>query len=832
MKRIFLIIALLFTSGFLFGQKSFEAAEQFFADRQYYLAIDAYKTVLKNTSDASLKRSIYFKIAESYRLMNFYTDAINWYEDAMANGFRDTKVYLNYGDVLTAVGELDRALNAYEEYMKVVQKDPNVERRIAGIHKYQIAAKSPNLLNPLKNEVGLNSQYSEYGPAWFNDGLLFSSNRKDMSEKTDTRTGEGNSDVYVTDFNPATGQFSNPVIVKGGLNTKANDGTLVYLQNEATAYIMQSNGYLGKGNINECTYKDGEWSSSKPTGLNSKTYSVGHPTMAFQGHIMYFVSDMPGGKGGYDIWMSERSVSGNWGLPVNLGDGVNTKDDEMFPYIIGDTMLFFSSNGYTGFGGLDIYFARKKDKKFMNPTNIGYPFNSPSDDFGIIIRNNLKGGYLCSNRPKGAGSDDIYSFPNFPAFITASGIISDLNTGVTIGNAMVVLKTASGMNDTTFSDNSGNYLFSNLAPGESYTIEVSKVGYFDDSKLLQTNENVYFMEYKKANGTNLDFALLTRPIPLFSVTGKVRDRATQSLIKDEKLIIYTKDQNFGDFDMSDGGGVYAFTLLNTTGYTIKIMKKGYWSESRECDGTNAKDGEEFSLKYGKDFDFDLTKIEPKKEIVLNNIYYDYAKATLRPESLIELDKIVAMMRETPNVTIELSSHTDARGEANYNMRLSQARAKSCVDYIVSQGIDARRLTAKGYGKTKLLITNAQTEDEHQKNRRTSFQVMKVTEAAVSNAAPDTFKFMVKIVSSPTRKITDEYFEKLYRKIPGIVIGMEEEIIDSQKMFTYNAGTYDDLNKAIELKKKIRQEGFISCTIQPYVNNIKTDVQKTLESLSK
>lgn len=831
MKRTLLIIVMLFATGFLFGQKTFEAAEQLFSDRQYYSAIDAYKNALKSATDATLKRSIYFKIAESYRLMNFYTDAINWYEDAMANGFRDTRIYLNYGDVLTAVGDLDRALNAYEEYMKVVQKDPAVERRITGINKYKIASKSPNLYNPVRNETSLNSPYSEYGPAWFTDGVLFSSNRKNIADKTDSRTGEGNSDIYFAKFNSSASSFSSPVIVQGGLNTKANDGTMVYLDNEKLAYVMQSNGYMGKGNINECSYKEGVWSSAKSTGLNSKTYSVGHPTMAFNGHIMYFVSDMAGGKGGYDIWTSVRSVSGNWSPPLNL-EGINTSGDEMFPYIIGDSMLFFSSNGYEGYGGLDIYFARIKDKKAGKPVNIGYPFNSPSDDFGIIIRNDLKGGYLCSNRPKGAGSDDIYSFPNFPAFITASGVVTDLNTGVTIGNAMLVLKSASGQSDTTYSDNSGIYLFTNIAPGESYTIEASKVGYFEDSKPLETEANVYFKDYKKATGTDLDFALIPKPIPLFSVAGKVRERASQSLMKDEKLVIFTEDQSYGDFNISDANGTYTFSLLKPTKYVIKIMKKGYWSESRECDGTNAQDGEEYSLRNGKDFDFDLTKIEPKKEIVLNNIYYDYAKATLRPESLTELDKIVGMMRETPNVSIELSSHTDARGDAAYNNKLSQARAKSCVDYIVSQGIDARRITAKGYGKTKLLIVNAKTEEEHQKNRRTSFQVMKVTEAAVSTATPDTYQFMVKIISSPTRKITDEYFEKLYRKIPGIVIGMDENRNDAENMFTYHAGIYEDLSKAIDLKEKIRQQGFISCTIVPSVNKTRTSVEKALESMTK
>lgn len=833
MKKLILLGLMLLFSGMVLAQKSYTKAEALFASRDYFPAAAMYKDALKVVSDANLKRSIFFKVAECYRMMNFYTEAITWYEDAIANGYKDPKVYISYGDMLARAGELDKAIQAYNEYLKIVPGDATGKKKVASCEFAKDAMKFDNKFNPVKNETALNSEFSEFGLAWLSEDLLFASNRKGPKDKIHSRTGEGFSDVYMSEFDEVVKQFSAPVLAAGGINTAFNDGSAAYDERNSVLYVMQTNGYMGKGNLNKVKFANGQWSKPVASALNNKEYSVGHPSIAKDGKILYFVSDMPGGKGGNDIWMVTLSSDGSYGAPVNLGDGVNTPDDELFPFIIGDSMLFFASNGHPGMGGLDIFCARKKDGKFVNPANLGYPINTASDDFNLIIRENLKGGLLCSNRPKGSGNDDIYSFPNFPIVLTASGVISDFLSGNPVPEAMVVFSNPAGINDTVFSDNNGKYLYKGIMPAETYRIDVSHSQYFPDNKELKTLSGEFFMEYNKQSGYNIDFALIGKPSPRFHIAGKVTERSTGDEMKDEKIVIRNKLLTYEDMAMTDSLGKYGFSWLVPTFYTAKIMKRGYWSESRSCDATSASNQEIYSLETGHDMNFELTKIEPKKEIVLNNIYYDLGKATLRAESMAELDKVVSMMRETPNIQIEMSAHTDARGDDRSNMKLSQARAKSCVDYLVQQGIDKRRLIAKGYGETRLVIPNARSEEEHQKNRRTTLSVIKVIENKNAGySANDKFEFMVQIISSPSALSKDVYFEKLMRHMPSVKIEIKEEKKDGKTVMIYHAGIFEDLKKAVKLKEKIKALGYVECVVLPYKNKSRISVTEALELLEK
>jgi outer membrane protein OmpA-like peptidoglycan-associated protein len=348
---------------------------------------------------------------------------------------------------------------------------------------------------------------------------------------------------------------------------------------------------------------------------------MGQPSISSDGKQLYFASRMEGSTGGSDVWVTTYNGS-QWGEPQNLGTTINTEFDEMFPVVFHDSILYFSSEGNIGYGGLDLFYSVKSNGTWGKPVNLKAPFNSSADDFAIVYNNDKSAGYFSSNRTGGAGSDDIYSFFLTPVNLTVKGRVTDVDGGNALVNAMVILSSADG-NDTTYTNANGEYTFV-LDKDKDYKINVISPGYFGDSRRLTTQGEKFSKEFSKANGNN--------------------------------------------------------------------------------------------------YDFSIKKI-PKTEIKIENIYYDYDSYNLRDESKPELDKLVKLLEDTPDANVQINSHTDERGKFDYNMKLSENRAKSVVDYLIEKGISPGRLSSKGFASSQPVIKNAKTEEEHQMNRRTTFQVL-------------------------------------------------------------------------------------------------------------
>jgi outer membrane protein OmpA-like peptidoglycan-associated protein len=342
---------------------------------------------------------------------------------------------------------------------------------------------------------------------------------------------------------------------------------------------------------------------------------------------MFFVSDMPGGYGGTDIYFVKKVGKDKWSEPINLGDKVNTEGNEMFPYYEERSgLLFFASNGRAGLGGLDVFVAVKTPKGFDMVENVGAPINSKWDDFAYIIDKKLKNGYFSSNRPTGKGGDDIYSFKfsgEFKKYVPKDSIF--------------------------------NYTY----------------------RLFVLNEET------------------KQPIPKAKVMLDVVPTETNK----EGMVSAKFDANT-TFD----------AVINATGYVEKV---------KHVDIKNPQNSAVIT-------DTVYLSIDKNRRIVLKNIYYDFDKWDILPESAVELDKLVDFMKQNPQLKVELSSHTDCRGSDKYNMRLSEKRAKSAVDYIVSKGVDVSRITAVGYGETRPVnkcVNGVQcSEQEHRQNRRTEVYI--------------------------------------------------------------------------------------------------------------
>ncbi len=627
------------------GNKAYESMS-------YSSSIKYYEKYLEKKSSNEAK----IKLANSYRLVNDYKNAERLYSEIITFPETDKTEMFNYAKVLMNQGKYDDAKILLTKYLKFKESDFAAEMLLVSCNSID-KQKEDTTLFTLK-EVHFPDVSTVFGGTKYADGIVFSADKEvNNPTKKSGWTGRSYLDLYFSKLGD-DGNFERPKILKGEINGEYHEAAATFNKEGNIVYFTRSNYFtkhkLAKNSNNESNLKifraeliDGKWTNIEGLPINSDDYSCGHPTLSSDGKTLYFISDMPGGLGGTDIYKtsllreknenqivqkSARSVglskeiyiNSNWSKPVNLGSTVNTSGNEMFPSLATDGTLYFSSEAHNSIGGLDVFATTCDETKCLAPKNLGYPLNSSKDDFSYNINSDNKTGYVTSNRD---GEDQIYDVTkNDPTFIL-SGKVTLKNTN---------------------------------SPIEGATIE----------------------------NTN-------------TIT-KLTDR-----------VITNKD------------GEYKIALSTNASYKTRSFKEGFFTLSSPINTSTL--GKNKSENFTADFILDKLIIE--KPIVMRNIYYDFDRWEIRPDAAFELDKLVTILNDNPKIEIELSSHCDSRGKDKYNMVLSEKRAKSAVQYIVSKGISEKRMNAKGYGETKLLNGCKNgikcTEEEHQENRRTEFKVTKI-----------------------------------------------------------------------------------------------------------
>lgn len=359
------------------------------------------------------------KLAKCYRMLNDPENTAFWYKDIMDNENEidsDDKFY--YAQALSSIGDY---MNAKEWFAIYSQETPEDNRSM------KFAAHLDNLNHLYKDStrfrltpVSFNSESVDFSPAFYKDGLVFVSARTER-----TKEFKWNESSFLDLYHCTKGTdgiYAEPTVFNKKLNTRFHEGPVSFFNNENSLVYTRTNyeeGKVRKSSDGVSKLKlyftvidsKGNWSKSDPFQHNSDEYSVGHPSITKDGLTMYFISDMPGGKGGTDIYVSK--FNGRlWSIPENLGSEINTKGDEMFPFLHQDEVLYFASNGHGGLGGLDIYRYAFSSKEV---SNIGYPLNSIKDDFGLILNSEGNQGFLASNRNAQNGEDNIYNFEFLPS---------------------------------------------------------------------------------------------------------------------------------------------------------------------------------------------------------------------------------------------------------------------------------------------------------------------------------------------------------------------------------------------------------------------------------
>ena len=593
-----LVLSLLLLAG-CGAEKNMKKAEKFMAIGEYYDAASQYKQAYSKTPPKERARRglIAGKMAVCYRKINSTPKAVAAYRNMVRYNKATVDDRLELGRQLLKNGDYKQAA---EQFGVVLDSMPdNVLARNGLLSAQQAPAwKKQGSRYTVKRMDVFNSRRAEYSPMLSGDQfdqLYFTSTRNDATgDELSGITGTKNGDIFVSQKDDK-GKWSKPEVVNGGLNTEADEGASCLSPDQREMYLTQcvtDPSYPRYAQIVKSNRSDAAWGKASSVELTKDTLSCfAHPAVSPDGQWLYFVSDMPGGKGGLDIWRV-RITSAGYGGVENLGEPINTPGNEMFPTFRPNGDLYFSSDGHPGMGGLDIFIAHPGKTGRYVLEHPGYPLNSQGDDFGMTFEGVKNRGFFSSNRNDGRGWDHIYSFVNPEIVQSVKGWVYEQ---------------------------------------EGYELPAAQV---------------YMIG---SDGTNLKLGV----------------------------------KSDGSFEKELTPGVE---------YMFLATCKGFLNHKEELKVVPMNDSHEYVLQ------FPLASITAP--VLIDNIFYDFNKATLRPESQTALDELVKLLNENPNVTIELSSHCDYKGSSAYNKLLAQRRAESVVNYLVDKGIVRDRLSPVGYGKEK------------------------------------------------------------------------------------------------------------------------------------
>ena len=656
MRRHFTILCAIVATLLLAGcgaDQAMKKGDKFYAVGEYYDAAAQYRKAYTQTpsKERELKGQRAMKLAECYRRILLTNKAITAYNNAVRYKQDDSLTHFYLGQLHLKNGNYKEAARQFQTAMdSLPQSDPHWQLAKTGLHSAQMVPQWKKETSPytVKRENQFNSRRAEFSPMLAgddNEQLFFTSTRNQaQGDEYSGITGAKAADIFMAQKDDK-GKWGKPQAIDSELNSAFDEGVCCFSPDGRTMYLTQCKtdaNYPRFATIVASNRSDATWSKPTEIVISKDTLtSFAHPAVSPDGEWLYFVSDMPGGLGGYDIWRCRLFGNNEVGTIENLGPLVNTAGDEKFPAFRPNGDFYFSSDGHPGLGGLDIYILKKGARNLEHPVA---PLNSQGDDFGMTLEGRYNRGYFSSNRGDTRGYDHIYSFYNPEIVQTVKGWVYEQ---------------------------------------DGYELTAAQV-------------------YMVGNdGTNLKL----------SVRGD------------------------GSFTQEIKPGV-DYVFLGTC--------KGFLNHQEQLRVEPVTKSEEYVLQ------FPLANISAP--VLIENIFYDFDKATLRPESQTALDELVNLLNENPNITIELSAHTDYKGSDQYNERLSQRRAESVVNYLIAHGIASDRLTPKGYGEGKpkkikrkvaekypflkegdvlkeefvVQLPEEQQEQCNQLNRRTEFIVLRTT----------------------------------------------------------------------------------------------------------
>ena len=629
MKKIYTILLLIAVSTTIVSAQNSKTkkADNLYDRLAYTDAAQAYQKVLKRgTTDVY----VFERLANCYYFINDTKKAEMYYKRVAKSKDANPEAIYNYAQTLKANGKFSDYNTWMKNFAKLSPNDTRVKEFM----------KNPNYIPKIMDDMArytatnmenINSEYADFGGIVYGKDFYFASGRN-----TSRKTYQWNEEPYLEIYKATNvgGTMKNAELLNGDVNTKYHESNAVISADGKRMYFDRNDYFEGDydksaSGINQINLYyaeniDGKgWSGVVSAPVNNNEYSTGHPALSQDGNTLYFVSDMPGGKGGSDIYMVAINSDGSLGTPERLGDNINTEGKELFPYLDSNGTLYFSSNGHMGIGGLDVFYAEAQGDGFGVVNNLGKGVNSSADDFAYKYDPTSQSGYVSSNREGGMGSDDIYMVEavEIPCEVTIAVLVINENTNAAVAGARVDLY-----------DTMGNRLSSKTS----------------------------------------------------NVDGMVSFKAACDQAHEVQGVLVDFESN----------------------------------ASKVAPANDQKVSATIALKP-------IEEIIVEDQIVLNPILFDLDKSNIKAQAAFELDKVVSVMNKYPEMVIAVGAHTDSRATDAYNLRLSEARAQSTVQYIISKGISGKRISGKGYGESQPKVSCGDTcsEAEHQLNRRSEFTIV-------------------------------------------------------------------------------------------------------------
>ena len=629
MKKIYTILLLIAVSTTIVSAQNSKTkkADNLYDRLAYTDAAQAYQKVLKRgTTDVY----VFERLANCYYFINDTKKAEMYYKRVAKSKDANPEAIYNYAQTLKANGKFSDYNTWMKNFAKLSPNDTRVKEFM----------KNPNYIPKIMDDMArytatnmedINSEYADFGGIVYGKDFYFASGRN-----TSRKTYQWNEEPYLEIYKATNvgGTMKNAELLNGDVNTKYHESNAVISADGKRMYFDRNDYFEGDydksaNGINQINLYyaeniDGKgWSGVVSAPFNNNEYSTGHPALSQDGNTLYFVSDMPGGKGGSDIYMVAINSDGSLGTPKRLGDNINTEGKELFPYLDSNGTLYFSSNGHMGIGGLDVFYAEAQGDGFGVVNNLGKGVNSSADDFAYKYDPTSQSGYVSSNREGGMGSDDIYMVEavEIPCEVTIAVLVINENTNAAVAGARVDLYDTMGNRLSTKTSNVDGMVSFKAACDQAHEVQ----GVLAD---FESNAS----KVAPANDQKVSATIALKPI--------------------EEIIV-------------------------------------------------------------------------EDQIVLNPILFDLDKSNIKAQAAFELDKVVSVMNKYPEMVIAVGAHTDSRATDAYNLRLSEARAQSTVQYIISKGISGKRISGKGYGESQPKVSCGDTcsEAEHQLNRRSEFTIV-------------------------------------------------------------------------------------------------------------
>ncbi|WP_299121588.1 OmpA family protein [uncultured Winogradskyella sp.] len=630
MKNFKTLLFITLMSGFCLTaqNKATKKADKHFARFEFVDAAESYNKLIENGKGDAY---VYSQLAESYYNIFNTVEAERWYAKALETSDNPEMIY-KYSQMLKANGKYEESNQQMDRFATMRPSDDRAtafRKNPDYLPKILEQGKKFNLQN-----ANFNSEQSDFGGTT-NDGKLYITSGRNDSRKTYGWNEQPFLDIYSMTKN-SDGSYQEATLANDKINTRFHEGLVSFTPDGSTMYFSRESYFekaYQKDSLSKVRYSQlylfkatklgDDWDTVESLSINSENYSVKNPSVSADGSTLYFASNMPGGYGDFDIYKAPINKDGTIGEPQNLGQKVNTEGQEMFPYISSTNMLYFSSNGHLGLGGMDVFYTREIDGKMAPIRNVGIPINSNADDIAFTINEEDESGFVSSNRDGGKGSDDVYAF-----------------------------------------------------------------------KKLQ-------------------------PLCDVLISATVLDDKTREPISGASVSLFDSEGNSVVSKTTNAEGVAEFIVECEEDTELEVIMDGFNSKRVPVKGSSE---EENNIQISLD---PIEKLIVAEKINLAPIFFEFDKSNITDQAAFELDKLVQIMKKYPEMIIVANSHTDERGPESYNASLSDRRAKTTIQYVISQGIDESRISGSGKGESEPRIdcSSGCTKDQHAENRRSEFIIV-------------------------------------------------------------------------------------------------------------